>query len=68
MPDAQLAAETRFLKLRLQKLEESLEKSVKECLKDMNDILAENIFEQYENLVELAVAEANHTVSNCTVR
>ena len=49
-------------------IEESLEKSVKECLKDMNDILAENIFEQYENLVELAVAEANHTVSNCTVR
>lgn len=68
LTDAQLAAETRFLKLRLQKLEESLEKSVKECLKDTNDILAENIFEQCENLVELAVAEANHTVSNCTVR
>ncbi|PVH88572.1 hypothetical protein DL98DRAFT_580964 [Cadophora sp. DSE1049] len=64
LTDAQLAAETRFLKLRLQKLEDSLEKSVKECLKDMNGTLAENIFEQYENLVELAVAEANHTVGN----
>lgn len=64
LTDAQLAAETRFLKLRLQKLEESLEKSVKECLKDMNETLAENIFEQYENLVELAIAEANHTVDN----
>ncbi|KAK0126069.1 hypothetical protein ONS95_007689 [Cadophora gregata] len=64
LTDAQLAAETRFLKLRLQKLEESLEKFVKECLKDTNDTLAENIFEQYENLVELAVAEANQTVGN----
>ncbi|KAH7416967.1 Dynamin family-domain-containing protein [Cadophora sp. MPI-SDFR-AT-0126] len=62
LTDAQLAAETRFLKLRLQKLEESLENMVRECLQDMNNTLAENIFEQYGNLVELAVAEANHTV------
>ncbi|KAG4443740.1 hypothetical protein IFR05_000829 [Cadophora sp. M221] len=64
LTDVQLAAETKFLKLRLQKLEQSLDKAVMDCLKEMNDTLAENIFEHYEQLVELAVAEANNTVGN----
>ncbi|KAH7364551.1 putative GTPase SLIP-GC [Rhexocercosporidium sp. MPI-PUGE-AT-0058] len=64
LTDVQLADETRFLKLRLQKLEQSLDKSVNDCLKEMNDTLAENIFEHYEQLVERAVAEANNTVGN----
>lgn len=62
LTDAQLAAETRFLKTRLKTLEKNLEGAVKECLKDMNDVLAEHIFEHYEQLVELAVKEANETV------
>jgi hypothetical protein len=57
-----LAAETRFLKQRLTSLEKSLEMAVKDCLKDMNEALAEHIFENYPNLVELAVSEANQTV------
>ncbi|KAH6709607.1 Dynamin family-domain-containing protein [Leptodontidium sp. MPI-SDFR-AT-0119] len=64
LTDVELAAETKFLKLRLQKLEQSLDKAVMDCLKEMNDTLAENIFEHYEHLVELAVAEANNTVGN----
>jgi hypothetical protein len=63
LSDSALAAETRFLKLRLMTLEKSLEKAVKDCLKDMNEALAEHIFENYPELVELAVSEANNTVS-----
>ncbi|CZT47980.1 uncharacterized protein RSE6_08614 [Rhynchosporium secalis] len=64
LTDVQLAAETRFLKLRLQKLEQGLDKAVKDCLKDMTDALAENIFEHYDELVEIAISEANTTVAN----
>ncbi|CZR50756.1 uncharacterized protein PAC_00630 [Phialocephala subalpina] len=63
LTDTQLAAETRFLKTRLQTLEMSLENAVKECLKSMNDALAEHIFENYEQLIELAVQQANKTVA-----
>ncbi|KAF8866379.1 hypothetical protein BDZ45DRAFT_639507 [Acephala macrosclerotiorum] len=59
LTDTQLAAETRFLKTRLQTLEKSLENAVKECLKSMNDALAEHIFENYEHLIDVAVQEAN---------
>jgi hypothetical protein len=45
-------------------LEESLDKAVLDCLKDMNEALAENIFENYEHLVLLAVNEANGTVAH----
>jgi hypothetical protein len=62
LSDAALASETRFLKQRLMTLEKSLEKAVKDCLKDMNEALAEHIFENYPELVELAVFEANQTV------
>ncbi|KAL2065059.1 hypothetical protein VTL71DRAFT_4199 [Oculimacula yallundae] len=62
LTDSQMAAETRFLKLRLQKLEQGLDKSVKDCMTEMTDALAENIFEHYDQLVELAIAEANNTV------
>ncbi|KAI9053759.1 hypothetical protein LZ554_002710 [Drepanopeziza brunnea f. sp. 'monogermtubi'] len=64
LTDAQLAAGTRFLKLRLKMLEESLDKAVRDCLKDMTEALAENIFENYEHLVQLAVNEANGTVAH----
>ncbi|PBP27375.1 hypothetical protein BUE80_DR001561 [Diplocarpon rosae] len=59
---AQLATETHSLKLGLQKLEDKLAKAVKQCLKDLTDALAENIFENYEQLVESAISEANATV------
>jgi hypothetical protein len=41
LTDDQLAAETRFLKLRLRTLEKSLDGAVKDCLKEMNEALAE---------------------------
>jgi hypothetical protein len=63
LTDAQLAAEARFLKLRLRALEKSLDDAVKDCLKEMNETLAEHIFENYGQLIETAVAEANMTVS-----
>jgi len=63
LTDVQLANETHFLKSKLNTLEKSLEKAVQDCLKDMTETLAEHIFENYEQLVELAVSEANVTVS-----
>jgi hypothetical protein len=60
---AQLAAETCFLKLRLKTLEKSLYNAIKNCLKQMNEALAEQIFENYEQLIEGAISEANATVS-----
>jgi hypothetical protein len=63
LTDARLAAETRFFKLRLTALEKSLDGAVKDCLKEMNEALAENIFENYDQLIEAAISEANTTVS-----
>lgn len=62
LTDAQLAAETRYLKMRLQTLEKGLQGAVSVTLKEMNTTLAENIFEKYEGLVESAIQEANTTV------
>jgi hypothetical protein len=62
LSDALLATEKGFLKQRLMTLEKSPEKAVKDCLKDMNEALAEHIFENYPELVELAVSEASQTV------
>ena len=62
LSDAQLAAESRFLKLRLKDLEKSLDNAVKDCLKEMNEALAEHIFENYDQLIEAAISEANITV------
>jgi len=56
--DAQRTAETRFLKSRLQKLEASLDKAVKDCLSDMNEALAENIFENFGDVIQQAAAQA----------
>jgi hypothetical protein len=61
--DVQLAAETRFLKLKLYALEKSLDGAVKDCLKEMTEALAEHIFENYDQLIETAVSEANRTVA-----
>lgn len=51
--------ETRFLKTRLRTLKKNFDTAVKECLKEMNLDLAENFFDNYAHVVELAVWEAN---------
>lgn len=63
LSDAQLAAETRFLKLRLTTLEKSLDGAVKDCLEEMTEALAEHIFENYDQVIETAISEANRTVA-----
>lgn len=63
LTDAQLAAETNILQLKLQKLEESLDKAVRDCLKEMEDALAEKIFDKYEQVIQVAIDQANGTVA-----
>ncbi|KUJ22436.1 uncharacterized protein LY89DRAFT_714238 [Mollisia scopiformis] len=63
MTDAQLAAETRFLKSKLKSLEQGLEGAVKDCLKEMNETLSDQIFENFDSFVNSAVEEAPQTVS-----
>jgi len=62
--DAQRTIETCFLKSRLQTLEKSLDTAVKDCLVEMNEELAENIFDQYPGIVELAAAQAVPTAAH----
>jgi hypothetical protein len=62
LSDSQMAAETQFLKSRLTALEESLEIAVHECLEEINKALAENIFDKYQHVVQLAIHEAGPEV------
>jgi hypothetical protein len=62
LTDDQLAAETRFLKNSLKTLEKSLEGAVRDCLKEIHETLSEQIFENFDTHIDLAVAEANETV------
>lgn len=59
----QLEAETHLLKKRLATLEGSLERTVKETLDEMNLTLAENIFDNFELVVNQAVQEATSTAT-----
>ncbi|CAG8951269.1 hypothetical protein HYFRA_00008018 [Hymenoscyphus fraxineus] len=61
MSSTQMAAESRFLKSRLQNLEKNLDKSVTECLEEMKQTLAENIFDSFDGVVQQAVTDANTT-------
>ncbi|EHL03633.1 putative GTPase SLIP-GC [Glarea lozoyensis 74030] len=61
MTKSQVDAESRFLKARLQTLDKSLDKTVEECLQDMRDTLAENIFSNFPALVQQVAAEATST-------
>ncbi|RDL34492.1 uncharacterized protein BP5553_07620 [Venustampulla echinocandica] len=63
LTSTQRVAESCFLRARLQDLERNLEKAVGECLKEMRDTLAENIFENFEGVVQQAVAEATTTAT-----
>jgi hypothetical protein len=56
--DTQRAIETSFLKSRLQALEKALDAAVRDCLLDMNEALAENIFENFGEVVQQAAAQA----------
>ncbi|TVY22282.1 Nuclear GTPase SLIP-GC [Lachnellula hyalina] len=47
-----LAAEAQFLKSRLARLESSLELGVSECLQEIKQTLAENIFENFDHVVQ----------------
>lgn len=58
---AQMAAESRFLKSRLQNLDKNLDKAVGECLQEMKQTLAENIYDNFEGVVQQAVNEATTT-------
>ena len=58
LSDSQMAVETQFLKNRLAVLDRSLDNAVHECLKEMNQALAENIFENYGHVIQLAIGEA----------
>ena len=59
LSDAQMAAEGRFLQSRLEKLEKDLDKAVQETCKEIKEVLAENIFDHYDHVVDLAVEKAN---------
>lgn len=56
--DAAKAVEARFLKSKLQALEKDLDELVRTCLHDMNDTLAETIFENFGGMVEQAISQA----------
>jgi hypothetical protein len=56
--DTQKATETRFLNSKLHQLDKDLDKAVRDCLADMNDALAENIFENFGDVIEQAAAQA----------
>lgn len=57
-----MQAETRFLKNRLTTLEKCLDNARHSCLVEMNSALAENIFENYDHVVQLAIDEAGPQV------
>ncbi|TVY91113.1 Nuclear GTPase SLIP-GC [Lachnellula willkommii] len=58
-----LAAEAQFLKSRLVRLDKNLELGVSECLREMKQTLAENIFENFDHVVQQAVDEATSTAT-----
>lgn len=58
-----LAAEAQFLKSRLARLDKNLELGVSECLREMKQTLAENIFENFDHVVQQAVDEATSTAT-----
>lgn len=59
LSDAQTAAEGRFLQARLRKLEKDLDNTVQHTCQEMKEVLAENIFDHYDHVVDLAVEKAN---------
>lgn len=61
MSHTQRGLETRFLKARLQTLDMALGKAVEECLTEMNEALAENIFEHFPDMVAEAASKASST-------
>ncbi|KAL3424847.1 tat pathway signal sequence, partial [Phlyctema vagabunda] len=61
LSDSQRAAEGRFLQNSLQTLEKDLEKAVQSCLTEMKDALSENIYEHFENMIQMAIDEAPKT-------
>lgn len=58
LTDTQKGVETRFLQARLKALDAALGKVVEVCLIEMNEALAENIFDNFPDQIEKAVAQA----------
>ncbi|KAJ9637247.1 hypothetical protein H2199_007533 [Coniosporium tulheliwenetii] len=58
LSDTQMRSENAYLQEKLNELEKGLEAAVAECLREMKEALAENIFEKYKDACEKAEQEA----------
>ncbi|KAF7903268.1 uncharacterized protein EAF01_006317 [Botrytis porri] len=58
LSDSQKAMEARWLQKNVKELEESLDKAVGKCVKEMKDALTENIFEKFSEVIPLAADQA----------
>lgn len=61
MTDDQREAEASFLQIRLKDLEAGLDKTVSDCLYEMKENLAENIYDKFAHAIAHAEAEAGPT-------
>lgn len=64
MSDSQRGLETRFLKSHLQALDKDLSKAVAECLVEMKETLAENIFDNFPDMIAEAASKATPTAAS----
>jgi hypothetical protein len=63
LSDIELATETQFLETKLEALKKSLKKGVEDCLKDIKAEITKSIFDNYGQVIDLAVAESNNIVT-----
>jgi hypothetical protein len=58
-----MAAETRYLQLKLAELEKGLESAIQACLHEMKESLSQNIYDKFDQAITVAVNEANATAA-----
>jgi hypothetical protein len=63
LSDAQMAAEARYLQVKLAELEKGLERAVQACLNEMKESLSENIYDKFDQVIAAAVNESNGTAA-----
>jgi hypothetical protein len=63
LSNAQIAAEAKYLQLKLDELEKGLESAVQACLHKIKESLSENIYDKFDQIITAAVNEANATAA-----
>jgi phage tail protein X len=58
-----MAAEARYLQLKLAELKKGLESAVQACLHKMKESLSQNIYDKFDQAITAAVNEANATAA-----